>query len=80
MSKTMDVNKERLDKAMNLLGRAVGYEAIPPDREWWKDYFTLTGEHMVLIEDSGWITAANYQQIDDQDKPRILDEIKPPNQ
>lgn len=26
----------------------------PPDETWWRDYFLLTGEHMILT-DEGWV-------------------------
>ena len=42
-------------KAMDLLDRAAAHMAdrSAPDSEWWKEYFLLTGEHMVLT-DEGW--------------------------
>jgi hypothetical protein len=42
---------EKLSSAMNLLGR-INLEE-PPDEDWCRDYFLLTGDHMVRT-DGGW--------------------------
>lgn len=41
------------DKAMELLKRVVEKETPAPDAQWFTDYFTLTGDHMILTEE-GW--------------------------
>lgn len=50
--------EQKLEKAMALLHRTGEYLSdTAPDRNWWRDYFEITGEHMVLIDDC-WETPA----------------------
>jgi hypothetical protein len=46
-------HKEKLKKALDLLERAVADEIRAPDPQWFRDYFLLTGQHMILT-DEGW--------------------------
>lgn len=44
---------EKLAKAMDLLGRAVATEMMAPDPTWFREFFLLSGDHMILT-DEGW--------------------------
>jgi hypothetical protein len=65
--------------AMSLLERVAGWlEGQAPDSTWWKDYFALTGDHMILT-DEGWESGAGkaaYIAEDADWKP--LDEVNAP--
>ena len=65
--------------AMNLLERATTmFEEQAPDPEWFRDYFELTGEWMVLT-DEGWQPGENKGDIiKDYGIDAILDEINAP--
>lgn len=50
----MGQQDSRLIKAMHLLDRAAEYlEDRAPDKNWWRDYFELSGKHAILT-DEGW--------------------------
>lgn len=75
---------ERLELATDLLNRAADdMEDRSPDTTWLRDYFTLTGEHMILT-DEGWEPGdAKQTYLDDWAKhPQwsdpILDEVNAP--
>lgn len=49
-----------------------------PDEDWYRDYFTLTGDHMVLT-DEGWVPAEmNTREYTGYDPAEVLDEINAP--
>ena len=69
------------EKALDLLNRAASHmsdiETGPPDN-WWKEFFQLTGTHMILTEE-GWEDGeakASYLKDDPEWKP--LDEVCAP--
>lgn len=78
-------------EAMRLLVRAADYFSsaeTTPDKDWFKDFYLLTGEHMVLT-DEGWEFGASKEDIiawAEEDARRsgveyedpILDEINAP--
>lgn len=65
----------KLDVAMKLLKRAVDSEIHAPDSDWFREYFELTGEHMIL-SDEGWECGSSKQSYLDEFGPdSILDEI-----
>lgn len=46
--------EQKLEAALGLLERALPqFEHNAPDPKWFKEYFALTGAHMVLTEE-GW--------------------------
>jgi hypothetical protein len=64
--------------AMNLLRRAVDSEIQAPDVDWFKDFFTLSGDHMIL-SDEGWeCGSAKQSYIDEFGPDSILDEVNAP--
>lgn len=71
-------NDEKLDLAMDLLFRIEANETVPPDPHWYRDYYVLTGAHMILT-DEGW-TPGDCKQglIEDYDESAILDEVNAP--
>jgi hypothetical protein len=48
-----------------------------PDGKWFKDYFTLTGDHMVLTEE-GWELGEDIYAELPANRPEILDEVNAP--
>jgi hypothetical protein len=71
-------DKVKLEKAMNLLDRAAEAHEAAPDAQWFKEYFLLGGQHMILT-DEGWESgeAKEYYLADDPDwEP--LDEVNAP--
>jgi hypothetical protein len=70
---------EQLQKAMDLLERASEkLSEQPPDNTWWRDYFMLTGEHMICTEE-GWQTGSCKQElISEYGDDHILDEVNKP--
>lgn len=50
----------------------------PPDSEWFRDFYLITGEHMVLTEE-GWQAGAEKQSlIDEYGADYIQDEVNVP--
>jgi len=73
-------HKEELKKALDLLERAVADEIRAPDPQWFRDYFLLTGQHMILT-DEGWEDGSSkpaYIEGNDGDASVILDEVNAP--
>jgi hypothetical protein len=76
--------KEQLEVAMALLERAAWVcSESAPDREWFKDYYLLTGDHMILT-DEGWCSGLCKDSLlrdYPYEKPQvvILDEVNAPN-
>lgn len=60
---------------MGLLNRAAekfGDDGTAPDAFWWKDFFNLTGEHMICTQEDGWVDgSAKGEYLPDD----ILDEV-----
>lgn len=49
-----------------------------PDAKWFRDYFSLTGDHWVLTEE-GWIPAEmNTREATGSDPVEVLDEVNAP--
>jgi hypothetical protein len=70
---------QRLEKAMNLLGRVQEIEM--DDVTWYRELYELNGEHMVLTED-GWDFGGfkqRYIEDNDGDASVILDEVNAPS-
>ncbi len=52
----------------------------PPDKDWFRQYFLLTGDHMVLTEE-GWIPAAcNTKAFTGFDPAEVLEEVNAPRE
>lgn len=68
--------KERLDSAIDLLKRAVAYNAIPPEPDWWREYFEVTSEHAFLGSGS-YITVEEYEQLSDKERA-FYEEVNKP--
>jgi hypothetical protein len=50
--------KKRLELTMSLIERAASFfESCAPDTSWFEEYFSLTGDHMILTEE-GWEPAS----------------------
>jgi len=67
---------KRAEQLLEHLIEFVDEEA--PDPYWWRDYFVLTGDHMILTEE-GWEpgeSKAKYQADDPKWEP--LDEVNAP--
>jgi len=76
--------RERCAKLMNLLERAAKWMEGAPDKVWWREYFLLTGEHMILTEE-GWEAGTLKWEYEQQAKADgediedwILDEVNGP--
>ena len=77
--------KFQLMQAMGLLERAANSLVDSPlqDRDWWKNYYQLTGKHMILTEE-GWEDGSAKQTYIDSLEPNegiadvILDEVNAP--
>lgn len=60
---------------MNLLERALPqFEHNAPDAKWFKEYFSLTGEHMILTEE-GWEPGGAREVYQPGE---VLDEVNAP--
>ncbi len=66
--------EKKLTLAMGLLERAVATEMSAPDKTWFQEYFSLTGEHMILT-DEGWETGGAREIYQPGE---VLDEINAP--
>jgi hypothetical protein len=67
------VSNEKMQIALNLLERAGDrFDEYAPDSNWWKDYFNLTGKHMVRTE-YGWQDPKTLEEGEE-----ILEEINKP--
>jgi hypothetical protein len=73
-SKQPDADKAK--RASQLLENLVEFvDEEAPDPFWWRDYFVLTGEHMVLTEE-GWEPGeCKAAYLDDDPKWEPLDEV-----
>lgn len=73
--------KEQLAPVIPLLERAAEFcSDNPPDKDWFRDYFLFTGDHMILT-DEGWEPGNLIEQIrKDNDDPEWEpdDEINAP--
>ena len=72
--------KVALEKAMDLLDRVVSAETPAPDPKWFREYFLLTGQHMICTEE-GWEDGSakqSYIDSNDGDASIILDEVNAP--
>lgn len=71
--------KQKLEKAMDLLNRVEAGEAIVHrDFNWYRDFYLLTGDHMVRT-DEGWEDGDGKQTyIDSGDEDAILEEVNAP--
>lgn len=71
----------KLESAMNLLERSAEvFAENPPDAGWFRDYFLLTGEHMILVDES-WepgSSLAEYRKEDAEFQPD--DEVNVPDE
>jgi hypothetical protein len=77
-------NDEKMEFAMDLLERVDKNETLPPDATWYRDYYVLTGEHMILT-DEGWCPGMEKQALIDEyledgeaTDTLILDEVNAP--
>ena len=75
--------EDRLLMALELLERVVEVLEDTPDKAWWREYFLLTGRHMILT-DEGWEPGSckksyldDWQENPDFGNP-ILDEVNAP--
>jgi hypothetical protein len=68
----------KLTAAMGLLERVATHldDSQPPDGRWWRDYFVLTGDHMILT-DEGWESGDSKESYADA-PDSILDEVNAP--
>jgi hypothetical protein len=74
------VAQSKIDRASGVLNSILDAEMFEqgPDPEWWRDYFLLTGEHMVCGE-YGWMPAShNTREVTGEDPEEIFDEVNAP--
>jgi len=50
-------------------------ETSAPDYRWWKDYFSLTGEHMILTENGWEDISAKEEYLKNDPSWEPLDEV-----
>ena len=49
-----------------------------PDKTWWREYFTLSGDHWVLT-DEGWVPGEmNTREVCGDEPAEVLDEVNAP--
>jgi hypothetical protein len=53
--------EQKLERAMSLVSRAGDFFSDDPPEDWFRDYYILTGEHMVATEE-GWQLGSNNRQ------------------
>lgn len=71
-------NNETLLFGLNVAFHASG--EIAPDKNWLKEYYSITGDHMVLTE-YGWLPAdQNTFEATGEEPLEIRDEINAPTQ
>lgn len=76
---------EKLERALNLLERAAEcFDGGGPDKNWFREYFILTGAHMILT-DEGWQSgevkeelAKEAQENGEDVSDWVLDEVNAP--
>jgi len=71
---TLDLGTLRaaIDVAADLVGEKA------PDATWFREYYEITGDHMVLTED-GWIPAEfNTREITGEDPAEVIEEVNAP--
>jgi hypothetical protein len=67
----------RAESVLNALMEVDPFEDAP-DRNWWRDYYLLTGDHMVCTEE-GWVPAEmNAREVTGEDPDEVLDEVNAP--
>jgi hypothetical protein len=74
---TYVTDEQKLARAMEYLeALATVLDERAPDEDWWGDYFSLTGQHMVLTEE-GWEPA---EPVKADPEIEILDEVNAPEE
>jgi hypothetical protein len=71
------VAQAQFDRCMDLLDKLMefGFFDPAPDENWFRDYYTLTGDHVVLTEE-GWIPAdQNTVEVTGEEPMEIFDEV-----
>jgi hypothetical protein len=72
------VHQTKIDSCLRLLAAIEDFFDWAPDPHWWRDYFILTGAHMVLTEE-GWLPAeCNTREATGADPMEVLDEVNAP--
>ncbi len=80
--KLLELAKE-IETMVDLLARAAEFfEEAGPDSKWFHDYFLLTGDHMILLDD-GWCSGECKNDIlksypNEKEEDIILDEVNAP--
>lgn len=77
---------EKLEKALNLLERAAErFDEVAPDKNWFREYFILTGAHMILTAE-GWQSGEVKEELVKEAQENgedvsdwILDEVNAPS-
>lgn len=72
--------RDKLDRALQLLPHLTEFldDAEPPDPDWWRDYFLVTGKHAILSEE-GWEPGENKASyLADDPKWKPMDEVNAP--
>lgn len=69
----------RFDRTMELIDELRDWFDEGPDPTWHKEYFKLTGEHWVCI-DEGWVPATmNSKDVTGEEPEEIIDEVNAPD-
>jgi hypothetical protein len=74
------IEQAKFERCMDLMDKLMdfGFFDPAPDENWFRDYYTLTGDHVVLTEE-GWIPAdQNTVEITGEEPMEILDEVNAP--
>lgn len=75
-SEQSDENK--LLRAMQALEHLTDFFDEAPDKNWYRDYYLLTGDHMQLTEE-GWVPASlNTREQTGEEPMEVLDEVNFP--
>jgi hypothetical protein len=70
--------EQKLERAMSLVSRAGDFFSDDPPEDWFRDYYILTGEHMVATEE-GWQLGSNKAElIAEYGEDYIQDEVNAP--
>ena len=73
--------KEKLERAMSLLERIEDCEIPEPDKDWYKEYYLLTGNHMIFTAE-GWLSGESKEDYLDENGrlSGILSEVNAPEE
>lgn len=68
----------KVTRALEVLDALADLDERGADEDWYRDYFTLTGQHMQLTEE-GWVPAdQNTREVTGEEPMEVFDEVNAP--